>query len=105
MESESCISCNQVVRPRQEAVQCDGCDKWQHRTCDTGITRYTYRRLVQGLETLIWWCYSCRPSPTTESTRLSAVDHSDIDQQDLHNGSGSFNISLQFDTAIVHQEE
>ena len=103
MESECCTSCNQVVRTRQEAVQCDGCDKWQHRTCHTGITRYTYRRLVQGLETLTWWCDSCRSSPTTESTRFSAVDHSETEQQDLP--SGSFNISLQFDTATVYQEE
>ena len=70
---------------------------------NTGHARYTYRHLVQGLETLTRWCDSCRPSPTTESTRFSAVDHSETEQQDLP--SGSFNISLQFDTATVHQEE
>ena len=32
-----CIRCRKDVRPRQEALQCDGCDNWQHRTCGTGI--------------------------------------------------------------------
>ena len=28
--------CNSIVRPRQEALQCDGCQRWQHRICNTG---------------------------------------------------------------------
>ncbi|CAC5423719.1 unnamed protein product [Mytilus coruscus] len=35
MSDDSCIQCYNVVRPRQEALQCDGCQKWQHRTCNS----------------------------------------------------------------------
>ena len=31
----------------QEAVQCDSCNKWQHGTCNTGISRADYRAAVQ----------------------------------------------------------
>lgn len=34
---DPCISCNFPVRTRQEALACDGCHRWQHRTCQTGI--------------------------------------------------------------------
>ena len=34
--SDICISCNTVVTPRQHAVSCDVCDRWQHRICGTG---------------------------------------------------------------------
>ena len=27
-----CVSCANEVRPRQQALQCDACDGWQHRT-------------------------------------------------------------------------
>ena len=31
-----CIQCNRPVRPQQEGIQCDGCQQWQHRDCNTG---------------------------------------------------------------------
>ena len=34
--ADKCISCNRTVTARQEAIQCDGCLKWNHRTCNTG---------------------------------------------------------------------
>ncbi|XP_069109010.1 uncharacterized protein [Argopecten irradians] len=30
-----CLCCSRAVRPAQHALQCDGCDKWQHRLCGT----------------------------------------------------------------------
>ena len=36
------------VRPRHEAIQCDVCALWQHRTCHTGVTRDEYRQAVRG---------------------------------------------------------
>jgi len=36
-DMDNCISCANVVRPRQQAMQCDSCHRWQHRTCGTGI--------------------------------------------------------------------
>ncbi|KAI0224479.1 hypothetical protein LSAT2_024514 [Lamellibrachia satsuma] len=35
-ESSACLSCLRIVRKRQEALLCDGCNLWQHRVCGTG---------------------------------------------------------------------
>ena len=64
-----CISCKSTVRPRQEALQCDGCNRWQHRKCQTGISQAQYRAAVQSQVPIDWWCDSCRPAPVLESTR------------------------------------
>ena len=62
MESYYCIYCNEEVTARQEALLCDGCDKWQHRRCNTGISRQQYRDAVKsGLE-VVWRCL-CKASP------------------------------------------
>ena len=36
MSDDSCIQCTSIVLPLQEALQCDGCQRWQHRICNTG---------------------------------------------------------------------
>ena len=43
---DTCVICNKSVRPRQEGLQCDRCQRWQHRTCNSGIDRDTYRRVA-----------------------------------------------------------
>lgn len=37
---DNCIECSTIVRRRQEAVTCDVCERWQHRTCNTGTRVY-----------------------------------------------------------------
>ena len=77
---DPCLECGQTVRPRQEAIQCENCSFWQHRKCNTNITRECYRRAVRGEEELQWQCVSCLINfqiesdelPLFESTRLSA---------------------------------
>ncbi|XP_055955207.1 uncharacterized protein LOC126809860 isoform X3 [Patella vulgata] len=86
--SDSCIVCESVVRPRQEAVQCDGCERWQHRTCNTDISRAQYRRMVKELTMVAFKCIECSApdettsftSPRAESTRLSLP----VDQTTFH---------------------
>ena len=56
---DPCLECGQTVRPRQEAIQCENCSFWQHRTCKTGITRHCYQRAVRGEEEIVWKCASC----------------------------------------------
>lgn len=34
--SDKCSQCNKRVQSLQESIQCDRCEKWQHRTCNTG---------------------------------------------------------------------
>ena len=33
-----CLKCSKKVRKRQEAILCDNCQQWCHRTCGTGTT-------------------------------------------------------------------
>ena len=48
MDSYYCIFCSEEVTSRQEALLCEGCDKWQHRRRQTGITREQYRDAVKS---------------------------------------------------------
>lgn len=40
-------------------LQCDGCQKWNHRTCNSGISRQAYRAAVQTDTEIEWHCESC----------------------------------------------
>ena len=59
MESFDCIFCAEEVTFRQEALLCDGCDRWQHRRCQTGITREDYRAAVGSGKEIVWTCIYC----------------------------------------------
>ena len=100
MDSYYCLFCAEEVTSRQEALLCDGCDKWQHRRCQTGITREQYREAVRsGLE-VIWRCLYCSASstPIAESTRLSYEDMATFDipasfeTESEQTGMGTFSI-------------
>ena len=71
--SDICITCNLPVGARQEGVQCDGCLLWNHRTCNTGITRPEYRKAVKegnGIEWRYRGCFEYDVLPQLESTRI-----------------------------------
>ncbi|XP_066030201.1 uncharacterized protein [Pocillopora verrucosa] len=79
--NDNCITCKQPVRPRQEGLQCDGCQKWNHRTCNTGISRQAYRAAVQTGTEVEWHCDSCAVEwsslpgePVAASSRLENID-------------------------------
>ena len=100
VDSYYCLFCAEEVTSRQEALLFDGCDRWQRRRCQTGITREQYREAVRsGLE-VIWRCLYCSASstPIAESTRLSYEDMDTFDIQasfELENeqtGMGTFSI-------------
>ena len=71
-DEDLCIACTLIVTTRQEALQCDGCQKWQHRVCNTGISRPEYRNAVRAGTDIPWKCQSCVVShmPNFESTRI-----------------------------------
>ena len=64
------VVCSRTVRSNQHALQCDQCQKWQHRVCNTDFTRQQYLDIVSGeLDLPSWYCANCS---TAESTRLSS---------------------------------
>ena len=73
--SDLCIRCKKTVSSQQEAIQCDGCDRWQHRICGTNITRKDYRTAVRSGQGIDWRCEDCANMsagyliPEAESTR------------------------------------
>ena len=80
-----CTQCSSDVRPRQEALQCDICQRWTHRTCGTGMTRIFYRQLVRDGLDFNWNCPECNeglqrtatndslPPPPTQWIPLTSV--------------------------------
>ncbi|CAH3137375.1 unnamed protein product, partial [Porites lobata] len=69
--ADKCIACNKIVSIRQQAIQCDGCLKWNHRTCNTGISQQEYREAVNAGTGIQWLCEPCQV-PVAESSRISS---------------------------------
>ena len=68
-----CISCQQPVRPRQQGLQCESCHRWQHRTCNTGVSQSEYRHAVKTGASIDWRCLTCDcPHDQAESTASSS---------------------------------
>ena len=67
--SSKCIFCKQQVRPRQEGLQCDGCLRRQHCTCETGVSQSSYRSAVKTGSSIDWLCSTC-DVPQAESTPI-----------------------------------
>ena len=42
------IECDRIVTGRQQALECDYCNQWQHRICGTGLTLKEYRAAVSN---------------------------------------------------------
>ena len=49
MDVYLCISCDKEVRRRQHSLQCDGCERWQHRLCKTGTFYIWYLKILSIL--------------------------------------------------------
>lgn len=95
-----CIVCELTVRPHQQALLCDGRQRWQHCTCNTGISQTDYREAVHLDQSINWRCDSCEePAPLLNSTYLEAdrestpLRFSDNNlQSDLRSVYGAFNL-------------
>ena len=59
-DPDNCVVCYKLVKPRQQALQCDDCDQWQHRVCQTGLSQRQYWQLVaDDSNSYIWRCSVC----------------------------------------------
>ena len=70
MSAES-VACQNPVRARQQGLQCDGCFRWQHRTCGTGISQCDYCFAVQTGASIVWRCVTCLSMSLSESALVA----------------------------------
>ncbi|KAK8395798.1 hypothetical protein O3P69_005719 [Scylla paramamosain] len=56
--TDECIQCLVPVRARQ-GLQCDMCGRWQHRKCNTGVSRADYWAAVKSGISIDWNCNTC----------------------------------------------
>ena len=57
-----CKVCNKTVTGKQQALECDECQRWTHRLCGTGVTLADYRmkmKVVRNGGDFEWICPSC----------------------------------------------
>ncbi|WAR17485.1 hypothetical protein MAR_032079 [Mya arenaria] len=48
------------MESRSHAIQCDVCERWQHRKCNTGVSHAQYRKLQKLEITIEWSCEDCK---------------------------------------------
>ena len=102
-----CRVCVKIVTARQHALECDGCRRWVHRLCGTGITYTQYRGIMDNIRhggTFPWRCQACvkeaRPSRAT-CVPKSACDDAQTDSVDLDVGVPAFE-STRLDTTFKY---
>ena len=54
-----CLQCTKDIGSRQQALQCGSCSKWQHRTCNTGVSQDSYRQALREGTCVPWTCANC----------------------------------------------
>lgn len=100
--ADNCIHCQHPVRAKQQGIQCDGCLKWNHRTCNTGISQQQYRTAVRAGAEILWFCPPCRPDPVAESSRVSG-EFDIFDQSNYILESEEFNPPREsFDQSMIY---
>ncbi|KAJ8310547.1 hypothetical protein KUTeg_012412 [Tegillarca granosa] len=92
---EDCVVCGMKVRQRQEALSCDDCRRWQHRTCNSEIAKADKNRIDTEPEPV------CpEEAPNHVSTSDSESDHEQIHVKEF----GDFNLEMNntIPNAIEH---
>ena len=56
---DPCIYCTQNVNNEDQALDCDGCKKWQHINCDDIMTMEEYTTLNEENGVKEWKCFKC----------------------------------------------
>ena len=79
-----CIDCNQPVRPKQHAITCDVCDRWQHRTCNTNITLQQYRLALADQLIINFTCHGCTVQPNQNTSDIDDDLLPSFNRDDVH---------------------
>lgn len=66
--ADDCAICHRTVKDDQEALCCDGCDKWSHREC-LGLSKTTYKKLEKSTEA--WKCDVCKKKKEADSKTIN----------------------------------
>jgi hypothetical protein len=95
MTSYICIECKKTVGQRQQGLQCDGCNRWQHRSCNTGVSQQRYRDAVRTWGEIDWRCSNCSIlNPVLKSVSVAKRKRNHPrEAQNL----GRFEVSLPFE--------
>ena len=83
-----CIICEKQVRGRQQALLCDGCNRWQHRVCKSGISQKDYREAVQQNKAINWQYKGCLPANAKDVTSDRDTTILSIGDQELVTSEG-----------------
>ncbi|CAG2190845.1 FAT4 [Mytilus edulis] len=90
-----------TVTIRQDALQCDTCDNWQHRLCETGISKELYNQLVQQEEEIDFYCKECGlPAEESSIPQLPDFESTRYSTDGVHEAS----FSLEQSTVSTHEE-
>ncbi|KAH3878349.1 hypothetical protein DPMN_002237 [Dreissena polymorpha] len=69
-----CLLCERNVNDDDRAISCDQCEKWQHLSCDTGISLRQYRKMMKGA-VVEWKCRECsRPAEVVPEVQMETAD-------------------------------
>ncbi|XP_060554303.1 uncharacterized protein LOC132715331 isoform X2 [Ruditapes philippinarum] len=100
------------VRKNQQALQCERCEHWQHRSCNTGITIADYRSAVRGDREIAFICQPCsataREEPADESLQCCAENSHQSDESCNETGyvvSSSVNTTFSSENYDVSMSE
>ena len=76
--------------------------KWNHRTCNSGISQQQYRAAVRAGAEILWFCPPCRSDPVAESSRVSG-EFDIFDQSNYILESEEFNPPREsFDQSTIY---
>ena len=73
-----CRSCSKEVSMKQQAIFCDHCERWIHRSCsDMSIRSYNQFKKIKSFS---WTCNKCRIDDilVTDKADLSRINKSDL---------------------------
>ena len=84
----TCRVCRKSCKDNEQCLQCNTCNRWQHRVCSTNISEDHYHLLSQIYD-FSWNCSKCSPyiinstlptqCPDVESTRLQSPAAANVD--------------------------
>lgn len=69
--TDKCDICNQIVLDTQDALLCEKCNIWKHRTC-MSISSRTYTQMSKSREP--WYCTKCKSDDRKQSKTYTIND-------------------------------